>query len=128
LFLFQKGEIKLKEWLRKKLKQFLGINEVNESLTKLHNIYNYNSGLLENYNSTSKEILKKNEYILDQFNLAADIYPSGREESWAVICIKGKPEYVRFVRLSNNDMREVHYFLKRFEGTNRIIDSPFKFF
>lgn len=47
--------------------------------------------------------------------------------SWAVVCIKGHPEYVSFIPLSHRDAHEVLEFLKRFRYSNRVIDSPFAF-
>lgn len=49
------------------------------------------------------------------------------DHSWAVVCIKGHPEYVSFIPLSHRDAHEVLEFLKRFRYSNRVIDSPFAF-
>ena len=49
------------------------------------------------------------------------------EHSWAVVCIKGHPEYVSFMPLSHRDAHEVLELLKRFRYSNRVIDSPFAF-
>lgn len=46
---------------------------------------------------------------------------------WAVVCIKGHPEYVSFIPLSHRDAHEVLEVLKRFRYSNRVIDSPFAF-
>ncbi len=34
-----------------------------------------------------------------------------KDVSWAVICIAGKPEYVQFARLSNNEARNLLHIL-----------------
>jgi hypothetical protein len=49
--------------------------------------------------------------------------------SWAVICIQGKPEYIKFVNLCNDNKtaRDIMKWLKQFEGSNKTIDSPFRF-
>ena len=49
------------------------------------------------------------------------------DHSWAVVCIKGHPEYVSFIPLSHRDAHEVLEFLKRFRYSNRVTDSPFAF-
>lgn len=116
---------KLKQWFKDKLRSYLGINKVDESLARLHMKYSHNNNLLSKVEKSNQEIVDKNDFIINQFNISADIYPR-ENHSWAVISIHGKPEYVRFVNLSNNDMREIHSYLKRFEGTNRTIDSPFQ--
>jgi hypothetical protein len=47
--------------------------------------------------------------------------------SWAVICIQGKPEYIKFINLGrdNKTAKEIMMWLRQFEGSNIIIDSPF---
>ena len=49
------------------------------------------------------------------------------DHSWAVVCVKGKPEYVKFVSLEHKDTREIINFLKRYDKSNHVIDSPFAF-
>lgn len=49
------------------------------------------------------------------------------DHSWAVVCIKGHPEYVSFMPLSHRDAHEVLELLKRFRYSDRVIDSPFAF-
>lgn len=49
------------------------------------------------------------------------------DHSWAVVCIKGHPEYVSFMPLSSGDARDVIRFLQRFKYSDRVIDSPFGF-
>lgn len=49
------------------------------------------------------------------------------DHSWAVVCIKGHPEYVSFMPLSHRDARDVLEFLKHFRYSDRVIDSPFAF-
>ena len=49
------------------------------------------------------------------------------DHSWAVVCIKGHPEYLSFIPLSHRDAHEVLEFLKRFRYSNRVTDSPFAF-
>jgi hypothetical protein len=44
--------------------------------------------------------------------------------NWAVICIHGKTEFVKFVPLIQKDVRYVADFLKQFEYSKRRIDSP----
>ena len=49
------------------------------------------------------------------------------DHSWAVVCIKGHPEYVSFMPLSSGDARDVIRFLQQFKYSNRVIDSPIGF-
>lgn len=43
------------------------------------------------------------------------------------MCIKGHPEYVKFIPLSHRDAHEILEFLKHFKYSDRVIDSPFGF-
>lgn len=120
--------------IRDRFRKFLGVdtlqNEYANLLDKhiqLQRSYDVVSRELEEVIKTNGMILNKNHEIVSQFNLSTDIYPRSNE-SWAVISIAGKPEYVRFVNLSNQDMRSINAFIRKFEGTNRIVDSPMGYF
>ncbi|WP_236354801.1 hypothetical protein [Konateibacter massiliensis] len=47
--------------------------------------------------------------------------------SWAVVCIHGKMDFMKFVPLNHSDVREVARFLKQFEYSKRVVDSPFSY-
>ena len=51
---------------------------------------------------------------------------NNREHSWAVICVEGKINIVKFLDLNRNDSRYVLDFLKQFEAGRHCIDSPRK--
>ena len=59
-------------------------------------------------------------------DVGADIHLYS-DHSWAVVCIKGHPEYVSFMPLSSDDARSVIRFLQRFKYSNKVVDSPFGF-
>ena len=58
------------------------------------------------------------------FNVAADIDPSPRGGSWAVVCIAGKEQKVQFVDMSEMDARQMFKFLDKFDQRHRITDAP----
>ncbi len=60
-------------------------------------------------------------------DVGTDIGFYSDDHSWAVVCIKGHPEYVKFIPLSHKDAREVLEFLKHFRYSDRVVDSPFAF-
>jgi len=60
-------------------------------------------------------------------DIGTDIGFYSNDHSWAVICIHGKIDYVKFVPMKQSDIREISRFLKRFEWSNRVTDSPFGF-
>lgn len=110
----------MKKWLRK----VLGVNDLEGKQIELQKSIEELSREISSVKELNQKVISQNDFILSQFNISADIYPR-ENHSWAVISIQGKPEYVKFVNLSNRDMRSVHEYLKQFERTNRTIDSPF---
>lgn len=60
-------------------------------------------------------------------NVGTDVGFYSDDHSWAVVCIKGHPEYVKFIPLSHKDAHDVLEFLKHFRYSDRVIDSPFAF-
>ncbi|MGY0701771.1 MULTISPECIES: hypothetical protein [Bacillus subtilis group] len=113
----------MKSWIKSKVTSFLGIDSLEQKLLEENKRLKFK---LKNLEFLNHKIIEENNSIMKQFNISADINHYGNH-SWAVISIQGKPEYVKFVNLSNQDMRSVHSFLKQFERTNRTIDSPLKF-
>ena len=45
--------------------------------------------------------------------------------SQAVICIDGRPEYVRFVDLTGAEARDIKSFVNQFGKKKAVVDSPF---
>lgn len=56
-------------------------------------------------------------------NVGVDI--DYNRHSWAVICIDGRPEYVKFVDLTGAEARDIKSFINRFNKKKVIVDSPF---
>jgi hypothetical protein len=112
----------MKNWIKTRLSVFLDIGIIK------HNLELENRKLREelyDIKQLNKKVIEENNFIMKQFNISADISPNQYDENWAVISVKNKPEYVKFVRLSNQDVRSVRDYLKHFERTNMTIDSPF---
>ena len=66
--------------------------------------------------------------LLTQFvDVGVDVSFHSDDHSWAVICIAGKPEYVKFMPLAHKDAKGVLDFLKQFQYSRQVIDSPFAF-
>lgn len=75
----------------------------------------------------SAEIDRLNR-IHDLLQIGTDIHVNSavtRDESWAVICLKGNPEYVKFVDLRNKDVHHIVRMLRDFEGKSMTIDAPY---
>ena len=75
---------------------------------------------------------ERNDYIQIQieninklFSVGVDVDMRDRHHSWAVVCMEGKPDYVKFIDLSRSEVKDVRNFLRQFEGCNRRrVDSP----
>ena len=57
-------------------------------------------------------------------DVGTDVGFKSTDHSWAIICVHGKMDYVKFVDMSQRDIMEIAHFLKRFEYSNRVTDSP----
>lgn len=126
--MFNKLRNKLRNWLFKEELDKINYieRELNQSLERLR----LSTIQAEKANELSKESHDTNiqlqRLVTPLLDTGTDI--GFREEhSWAVVCIKGKPEYVKFMPLNSGETREVINFLKRYERSNHIIDSPLAF-
>lgn len=57
-------------------------------------------------------------------DVGTDVGFRSNDHSWAVICVHGKMDYVKFVDMHQSDIRSIVSFLKKFEYSNRVTDSP----
>lgn len=113
-------------WLKEKIKQWLRKEVLKEEIQKLNQAqacYNRASYLCEESLENNREMQKMFNEITD---VAVDVNFK-EEHSWAVVCIAGRPEYVKFIPLNNSDARTVIEFLKNFQYSKHIIDSPLRF-
>ena len=102
-------------------------NEINESTTVLRFATN-------NCNEAARQCqisIQQNEEMKKMYNqitdVAVDVGFHDSERSWAVVCVEGRPEYVKFIPLSGADARTVMNFLRQFQYSRLIVDSPLRF-
>ena len=79
------------------------------------------------YQRSEKEVEECRKLLTQLVDIGVDVGFHSEEHSWAVICIAGKQEYVKFLPLNSGDARDVLIFLKQFEYSRRIVDSPLAF-
>ena len=127
--MFQKLKEKIRKWLLEILQPDIDAlkNEINESNTTLRfATNNCNEAVRQCQIST-----KQNEEMKKMYNqitdVAVDVGFHDLEHSWAVVCIAGRPEYVKFIPLSRADARTVMNFLRQFQYSQLIVDSPLRF-
>lgn len=120
--------------LKEKLKNWLFKDELND-IQELKDKYDALIRSAERANAAmneAREMHYKSQGLLADCHklmnsicdVGTDIGFKDSEHSWAVICIHGKMDYVKFVDMSQRDIRSIADFLKNFEYSNRIIDSP----
>lgn len=79
------------------------------------------------YKNSHKLVDDCHQLMNSMVDVGTDVGFYSDDHSWAVVCIKGHPEYVKFIPLSHRDAHEVLEFLKHFKYSDRVIDSPFAF-
>ena len=102
-------------------------NEIDESTTALRFAKN-------NCNEAALQCqisIQQNEEMKKMYNQITDVAVDAGfhdlEHSWAVVCVEGRPEYVKFIPLSGADARTVMNFLRQFQYSQPIVDSPLRF-
>lgn len=85
------------------------------------------SDAIATYKNSYKLVDDCHKMMNSMVDVGTDVGFYSDDHSWAVVCIKGHPEYVSFIPLSYRDARSVLEFLKRFRYSDRVIDSPFAF-
>lgn len=117
--------------LREKLKNWLFKEEL-EDLKTVRELYevarNIERQAKHTYDKAAKEHFDSVKFMESVLDIGVDMsLPKSQEDSWAVVCIKGHPEYVKFVNLTGQDASQVLQFLKHFEQSNVTVDSPVHF-
>lgn len=120
--------------LKEKLKHWLFKEEIKElaELKKNYEKYMISFEKAKALADEARDEHRKSHYLLTECrklmnsicDVGTDIGFKDTDHSWAVICIHGKMDYVKFVDMSQRDIRSIADFLKNFEYSNRIIDSP----
>lgn len=130
--------IKIKNWIREKLIKFLLLDEMEERnsnefkrLTKytqreeLERKADFQS-IDKQLRNAQSDIETLHETIRNVVSVGVDMRPSNlnNEKSWAVVCIEGNFNVVKFIDLHGADYQEILRYLKRFEGSRMCVDAP----
>jgi len=114
----------LKARLRLKLRSYLSVSDLELSFVDYKNDNNENM-------LSHKKLIRDNRNKIDVLHdtlesvvhIGTDVHRSNGH-SWAVVCIEGKLNLVKFVDLERRDARDVLGFLKQFESGRHCIDAP----
>lgn len=127
--MFQKLKEKIRKWLLEILQPDIDAlkNEIDESNATLKIAQS-------NCNDATRQLkisTQQNEEMKKMYNqitdVAVDVGFHDENHSWAVVCIAGRLEYVKFIPLSGADARTVMNFLRQFQYSRLIVDSPLRF-
>lgn len=126
--------------LKDKIKKWLFADEMNrltfleERYKKFNNwietadkMYSLSAEAKKNYEDSQRELEECRKLLNQICDVGVDVGFRGEEHSWAVVCVAGRPEYVKFIPLNRGDERQVMDFLKRFQYSKNVIDSPIAF-
>lgn len=135
--------MKIKEWIRTKLTQFLLIDEAQEhTLSEINrldkkicntdkrldktieSLYTETRWLGNSISKVSKDCNIVKNTLHNVVSVGADIGRGNDNRSWAVVCIEGNYNVVKFYDLHGQDYRTMLDFLKQFEGSRMCIDAP----
>lgn len=118
--------IKIKEKIKKWLfsTEIQRINQLEKQIEESTNRLRLASIQL---GKSEKEIEECRRLLTQFVDIGVDVGFHSDDHSWAVICIAGKPEYVKFMPLAHKDAKCVLDFLKQFQYSRQVIDSPFAF-
>ena len=124
---------KLKAKLKIRLRKYLGIVDLEETFMTYKNFNDktvfYHRHKIEEFHgsirSNREGIDALHDTIESVVHIGTDVqrFPNGGH-SWAVVCIEGKINLVKFVDLERRNARDVLQFLKQFEAGRHCIDSP----
>ena len=128
--------MKLKDKIRDKLRLWLLEDDLfqveaakksyNDAVEKCEYTNKQLADAVITYKNSHKLVDDCHQLMNSMMDVGTDIHLYS-DHSWAVVCIKGHPEYVSFMPLSSDDARSVIRFLQQFKYSNKVIDSPFGF-
>lgn len=112
--------MKLKEIIRNKLVSFIMLDKIQEHL--LSEINRLDRADINN----REDINILHNTIRNVVSVGADVVPNviNGERSWAVVCIEGNYNIVKFIDLHGADYREILNYLKQYEGSRMVVDAP----
>lgn len=126
--------------LKEKIKRWLFADEIKriESLEDIYKkcddwfnaadrMYSLSSDAKKSCDESQKELVECRKLLNQICDVGVDVGFRGEEHSWAVVCVAGRPEYVKFIHLNRGDAQQVMNFLKQFQYSNHVIDSPLAF-
>lgn len=74
---------------------------------------------------TSKAMSDVYKTVESVVSIGADVQPNSMEDkSWAVVCVEGKMNIVKFLPLNHKDAHSILQYLKQFPTSKSVYDTP----
>lgn len=97
----------------------------NQNKDKINSVRRSTNSMRSQLDDTSKAMSDVYKTVESVVSLGADIQPnSHHDRSWAVICVEGKMNIVKFLPLDHRDARDMLQYLRRFKTSKSVIDTP----
>ena len=105
------------EWLRKRIIKWLGLDKTLKQV----------QGSLSRLESKVTQVQVDQAYLTKMLRVGVDVH--FRSKSWAVICIEGRPDFVKMIEWNPSELYELRKFMKVMEkrGAEVRLDSPIGF-
>ncbi len=133
---------KIKNWIRIKLINYLGIDTLvnlldkhidnNDNMfTELRNLtYSLNTSTYRDLGNKishfQESVITLHNTVANVVHIGTDVHRENTGHSWAVVCIEGKINIVKFIDLDRKDASDILSFIKQFEAGRHCVDAPYK--
>jgi len=104
----------MKQLIKRYIIKLTGMDKLESKLLEAIEELEFNNSELRSKIMATQRYLK----------VCVDVHTRPENENWAIICIAGKPDYVKFSKFRNNDILEIRRFLKNFEYADITCDAP----
>ena len=119
-------EIQLQiDQLEKELKRVVGLS--NQNKDKIVSQFKRIDSMRSELHDTSKAMSDVYKTVESVVNIGADVRPDTQhDKSWAVVCVEGKMNIVKFLPLNHKDAHSMLQYLKSFPTSKSVYDTtPF---
>ena len=117
---------KIKYKLKYKLKSWLDVDICENSIELLNNTTKNINSEISHFQESVNTLHNTVENVV---HIGTNVHKTNQynqERSWAVICIEGKLNIVKFVSLDRDNAMDILKYLKQFEAGRHCIDHPYK--
>lgn len=123
---------KIKRWLfADEIKRIESLEDIHKKFDEWFNaadrMYFLSADAKKSCDESQKELVECRKLLNQICDVGVDVGFRGEEHSWAVVCVAGRPEYVKFIPINRGEAQQVKDFLKQFQYSRNIIDSPLAF-